>query len=118
MRRVLVSLLTLACLSCGKKPGPIGPPGLFTEHPSNPLRTRDEGNYNQVAVQLLGGDKDNFHIVGLISDPFVMHDGGRYRMWFTGLQQRDGEDVQGVSYSESEDGALWEAARIRKRTSA
>lgn len=44
------------------------------------------------------------HGMGNVYAPFVLHDGGRYRMWYGG-QGRDGHDR--IHLAESEDGRLW-----------
>ena len=69
-------------------------------------------------------DERNFHLFGMNCDPCVIFDGGRYRMWFSVVQNNDldggpvpdrGEyipaidqlNLQGMAYSESVDGVNW-----------
>jgi predicted GH43/DUF377 family glycosyl hydrolase len=72
------------------------------------IKTVDEGNYNEALILLYGGDKDNFHMVGMISDPFVLNENNEYKMWFTGMHEKE-KDVfrQGVAYATSVDGLVW-----------
>lgn len=93
-------------------------PGAFCEFPtfardSTPLKTKDAGNCDADLAALYGGNCENFQWLGLMGDPTVMHDGSRFRMWFTGGARITGptEDPlweAGIVAAESADGVLWE----------
>ena len=47
---------------------------------------------------------------GMISDPSVLYDSGRYRMWFTSVAKAYTDQQQtGITYAESADGITWTA---------
>jgi predicted GH43/DUF377 family glycosyl hydrolase len=100
-------------------------PGPFTTYAENPLKVEETGVYDDNLVlkfilKAYHADFENFHAVGLICDPFVMIEDGKHKMWFTGIKTipeelpdvgviQDGETlIQGVAYSESLDGILWQ----------
>ena len=146
---LLVAILLLPALACGGQetliptPVPTNPERVddeartapcqlsdpFTLYAENPLKAQESGAYDddpgaRLVLEAFGGDFDNLHALGLISDPFVMFEDGRYKMWFTGLKHvqgelddvgetQDGETlIQGVAYSESDDGILWQDTKV------
>lgn len=45
---------------------------------------------------------------GIVSDPSILYDGGRYRMWFTSVVKPYTDQQQmGIAYAESTDGIVW-----------
>lgn len=78
------------------------------ERASTWLRTTDEGNCDAAAAARFGGDCENFHWLGLMGDPFVLHDEGGYRMWYSaGRRVGDSNWTVGIAAATSADGMLW-----------
>lgn len=103
-------------------------PGRFTVQDGGPVETANvpSNKYSALAdaMGLSDVDERNFHLFGMSSDPCVIFDGGRYRMWFSAVQNNDlgggpvpdrGEyipaidqlNLQGLAYTESADGVSW-----------
>ncbi len=78
------------------------------EKPTNWLETVDSGQVNQQMIDEFDAEPTNFHAVGLMGDPFVVYDQSKYRMWFSSTaMDGDGNETQGIAYSESTDGKTW-----------
>ena len=80
---------------------------------SEPLKTTDAGQCDRDLALAFGGDCENFHWLGLIGDPFVLYDGDKFRMWFTGGEQVGDLMTSpmwqpGIVIAESADGILWQ----------
>ncbi|MBN2435993.1 MAG: hypothetical protein JXK07_12080 [Spirochaetes bacterium] len=94
----------------------------------SPIQTVNEpaDAYSSLAAAygLTETDQTNFHLFGMISDPSVVYDNERYRMWFSAVKNIDldgqvppdkgdynaDEDqlnIQGIAYAESSDGLHW-----------
>ena len=72
------------------------------------LRTTDEGNCDAGLAAMFGGDCENLHWLGLMGDPTVLYEGGRFRMWYSGGRRVGAEMWQvGIVEAGSADGLLW-----------
>jgi len=84
------------------------------EHLPGPLKTKDEGNVPP-ELEPYDPDPENFHPTGNQSDPCVLWDQGKFRMWFSAYVVNDGVGMQGQAYAESlQDGILWEDPKDRE----
>ena len=60
-----------------------------------------------------------FNPSGIVSDPSVLFEDGRYRMWFTSVDWTNGtaftatDRAMGSAYAESDDGTVWDDSTLR-----
>ena len=83
------------------------------------LKTDGSAEYNPYYVAHHNGDPANFHLLGMICDPFIRFEtrrneagqviSSKYRMWFSAYQNKaqQGTYEQGIAYAESADGITW-----------
>jgi predicted GH43/DUF377 family glycosyl hydrolase len=83
-----------------------GPPPLY--YPSIGLAASDDGGETFERVSrapiMARSEVDPW----MVSSPFVLHDDGRWRMWYlSGLGWRDGRSLYHLKLAESDDGVRW-----------
>jgi len=111
---VCLILPQVVCLGADYYDSIDGDNSIYSKFPSNwehlpgPLKTKDEGNVPP-ELEPYDPDPENFHPTGNQSDPCVIRDQGKFRMWFCAFVVNDGVEMQGQAYAESlQDGILWE----------
>lgn len=107
MRRILLvtglALSPLACTTDGSGRHDGSPEAIDAGRDAGPPpRCRSFGAFaRRMVTRTDGGRLNQFD---LLSDPFVLHDGQRFRMWFTSVAFARDQAVLNTAYADSDDG--------------